>query len=37
MPAIHRESYLDMVMVAIVSSILALVAVFLRGGLVGSF
>ena len=33
----HRESYLDIVMVAIVSSILALVAVILLGSLVGSF
>jgi H+/gluconate symporter-like permease len=33
----HRESYLDIVMVAIVSSLLALVAVILLGGLVGSF
>jgi len=33
----HRESYLDIVMVAIVSSILALVAVILLGTLVGSF
>jgi H+/gluconate symporter-like permease len=32
----HRENYLDIVMVAIVSSILALVAVILLGGLVGS-
>ena len=33
----HRESYLDIVMVAIVSSILALAAVILLGSLVGSF
>ena len=33
----HRESYLDVVMVAIVSSVLALVAVILLGSLVGSF
>ena len=33
----HRESYLDIVMVAIVSSILALAAVILLGRLVGSF
>ncbi len=33
----HRESYLDIVMVGIVGSLLALVAVILLGGLVGSF
>lgn len=33
----HRESYLDIVVVAIVSSILALVTVILLGTLVGSF
>jgi hypothetical protein len=33
----YRESYLDIVMVAIVSSILALTAVILLGSLVGSF
>ena len=33
----HRESYLDIVMVAIVSSFLALAAVILLGSLVGSF
>jgi H+/gluconate symporter-like permease len=33
----HRESYLDIVMVAIVSSLLALAAVILLGSLVGSF
>jgi H+/gluconate symporter-like permease len=33
----HRESYLDIVMVAIVSSVLALAAVILLGSLVGSF
>jgi H+/gluconate symporter-like permease len=33
----HRESYLDIVMVAIVSSILALATVILLGSLVGSF
>jgi H+/gluconate symporter-like permease len=33
----HRDSYLDIVMVAIVSSILALAAVILLGSLVGSF
>jgi len=33
----HRESYLDIVMVAIVGSLAALVAVILLGGLVGSF
>ena len=33
----HRESYLDIVMVAIVSSIAALAAVILLGSLVGSF
>jgi H+/gluconate symporter-like permease len=32
----HRESYLDIVMVAIVSSVLALAAVILLGSLVGS-
>jgi H+/gluconate symporter-like permease len=33
----HRESYLDIVMAAIVSSVLALAAVILLGSLVGSF
>ncbi|MDN3568990.1 GntP family permease [Paeniroseomonas aquatica] len=33
----HKESYLDIVMVAIVSSVAALAAVILLGGLVGSF
>jgi len=33
----HRESYLDIVVVAIVSSVLALAAVILLGSLVGSF
>jgi H+/gluconate symporter-like permease len=33
----HRESYLDIVMVAIVGAIAALVAVILLGGLLGSF
>jgi H+/gluconate symporter-like permease len=33
----HRESYLDIVVVAIVSSVLALVTVILLGTLVGSF
>ena len=33
----RRESYLDIVMVAIVSSVLALAAVILLGSLVGSF
>jgi hypothetical protein len=33
----HRESYSDIVMVAIVSSILALVGVIVLGSLAGSF
>jgi H+/gluconate symporter-like permease len=33
----HKESYLDIVMVAIVSSLAALVAVIVLGSLFGSF
>jgi H+/gluconate symporter-like permease len=33
----HRESYLDIVMVGIVSAILALVAIILLGSALGSF
>jgi H+/gluconate symporter-like permease len=33
----HRESYFDIVMVGIVGSLLALVAVLLLGGTFGSF
>jgi H+/gluconate symporter-like permease len=33
----HRESYLDIVVVAIVSSVAALATVILLGGLLGSF
>jgi hypothetical protein len=33
----HRESYLDIVMVAIVGAIIALVAVIVFGSLFGSF
>ncbi len=33
----HKESYLDMVMVAIVGAIVALAAIIVLGTLVGSF
>ena len=33
----HRESYLDIVMVAIVGALVALAAVIVLGGLFGSF
>jgi len=33
----HRESYLDIIMVAIVSAVLALIAVILLGSFFGSF
>jgi len=33
----HRESYLDIVMVAVVSAIIALVAVIALGSVFGSF